>query len=84
MQTIVLTWAGLVLLLWLFTYVPSIPSQAIITPISDVSACVGRWVVVLYLDGDASVDAGHVDAVRLSVGQVALVHVYCKWPLQSS
>lgn len=32
----------------------------------------------LYLDGDASVLTGHVNVVWLSIGQVALVHIYCK------
>lgn len=70
--------------IYVFTYFPLMPSKAILTSISGVSVCVGGWVVALYLDGDASVDTGHVNAVRLSVGQVTLVHVYCKWRLQSS
>lgn len=31
--------------------------------------------VCTHLDGDAPVDPGHVDAVRLSVGKVTLVHI---------
>lgn len=38
----------------------------------------------LYLDGDASVDTGHVNAMWLPVGQVTLVHIYSEWPLQTS
>lgn len=35
----------------------------------------GESMSLPYLDGDAPVHAGHVEAVRLPVGQVALVHV---------
>lgn len=38
----------------------------------------------LYLDADASVDTRHVNAMRLSVGQVTLVHIYSKWLFQTS
>lgn len=38
----------------------------------------------LYLDGDASVDTGHVNAMRLSIGQVTLVHINSEWLLQTS
>lgn len=40
--------------------------------------------VCVYLDGDASVNTGHVKDVWLSVGQVTLVHLYGKWSLQPS
>lgn len=40
--------------------------------------------VCVYLDGDTSVNTGHVKDMWLSVGQVTLVHVYGKWPLQPS
>lgn len=36
--------------------------------------CEGAGVLGLYLDGDASVNTGHVNAMRLPVGQVSLIH----------
>lgn len=49
---------------------------------SDVCVCV--CVSGPYLDGDAAVHTGHVNAMWLSVGQVTLVHVYGEWLLQTS
>lgn len=46
--------------------------------------CVYLCVCSLYLDGDASVDTGHINAMRLSVGQVTLIHIYSKWLSQTS
>lgn len=38
----------------------------------------------LYLDCDTSVDTGHIDGMRLTIGQVALVHIDSKGRLQAS
>lgn len=47
----------------------------------EIQGCVCTHV---YLDGDAPVNPGHVEEVRLPVGQVTLVHVDGERRLQPS